>query len=111
MERNIEQLQYISTNRQKTVPGLKVAYGNVASPFTSGEEPSEARTEKKSFFGRMKEAVINLVTEEAVNERPIGISQISRHTFQASEQAGRTIVRSGRPAQDYRFNQLIEPYR
>jgi hypothetical protein len=110
MERPMNQFQYISRSPQ-TVPGLKVAYGSAASPFSyaaSDEEPLA----RKGFFARLKDAVFNLVTEEAENDRPIGISQISRRTFQASETvSGQTIVRSDRGTQDYRFSQLVEPQR
>lgn len=109
MNQNPNRLQYISTSQQ-TVPGLKVAYGSnaAANPF----QDLEVQGERKSFLSKLKNAVLNLVTEEAENDRPIGISQLSRNTFKASEEfAGRTIVRSGRAIQDYRFNQLVEPKR
>ena len=51
-----------------------------------------------------------MVTEEAPNDYPIGISQLSRKTFLASEDTA-ALFRSGQTIQDYRFTQLIEPRR
>ncbi len=92
---------------QPTVPGLKVAYGgNAASRFNNYLPLPE---KPKGWFSRLKDSIIDLVTEEAEADRPIGISQLSRNTFTASDDASRnTIVRNGRPMQDYRFNQLID---
>ena len=92
-----------------TIPGLKVAYGVPPSPFGYAL-PDEEPEQKRGLFSRIGEALFNLVTEEAENELPIGISQLSRQTFQASwNMAGRTFVRAGHAVQDYRFNQLVEP--
>lgn len=95
------------------VPGLKVAYGQAAmrpeppKPSRFGYEEPEIQAER-SLYARIWDAIIDLVTEEAEVDRPIGISQLSRKTFRASaDVAEQTFVCSGRGTQDYRFNQLI----
>ena len=90
----------------------------------------------RGIFGRLKETLINLVTEEVEPEhdvanlnhtqvlisddRPIGLAHLSRNTFQNSfsqnpvqsstSEAGRPIMfRQSRPTHDYSFNQLVNP--
>ncbi len=76
-------------------------------------------SQPKGVFSRLKDALLNLVTEEVetsasqpsapgADDRPIGLSQLSRQTFQASHTAGQTIFKRGRVLNDYRFSQLVD---
>lgn len=78
---------------------------------------------RKGLISRMIDAIINLTTEEVdASERPIGISQLTRTTFQANAQHRRisnypspagsnSLYQGTRSTQDYRFSQLTEPRR
>lgn len=90
-----------------TIPGLKVAYGQSAAQPRGqfGSLAQNDKQEQKGLFGRLKDSIFHMVTEEAEADRPIGISQLSRKTFAATDDS--PIVRSGRNMTDYRFNQLI----
>jgi hypothetical protein len=104
---------YATTNTQKPIPGLKVAYGSHAyllphqysdlnaDPISAEPSPSS------SLFHRLKKSILNMVTEEASDQLPIGISQLSRKTFQATEPRS-AIFKQKQAIQDYRFNQLTE---
>lgn len=60
------------------------------------------------LLGRLKEAVIELVTEEAELELPLGINQLTRKTFQASDHVkGQTFYRSGRSNLDFQVRQTL----
>ena len=74
------------------------------------ERRSDSHTEsRQGLFSRLTEGLFNLVTEEAPSkERPIGISQLSRTTFQATpNRETPAFFKNSQPIQDYRFNQLV----
>ncbi|MCE3235100.1 MAG: hypothetical protein K0Q50_1280 [Vampirovibrio sp.] len=106
------------TKASKPIPGLKVAYGSQAQSssrqydFPLPIQPTQGQTQQsgKGVFAKLKDSLINLVTEEAPSDRPIGISQLSRKTFQAvADDAGQpTVFKQGQTIQDYRFNQLVD---
>jgi hypothetical protein len=98
----------------RSIPGLKVAYGSQAQQQPvqyqnpAAQKPISAPTQ--SLFSRLKASLFHMVTEEAANERPIGISQLSHTTFQASPDRDTTsFFKNSQPIQDYRFNQLVDP--
>lgn len=87
------------------IPGLKVAYG-IETDRTQPQPQKDA----KSWLGRLKNTVVNLVTEEAEADRPIGIAQLSKRTFLAHPGSSeKTMVRHSNPLQDYRFRFISEP--
>lgn len=100
----------------RPIPGLKVAYGSQAQqsaptpPYQAPTPPQYSTAPSKSLFSRLKDKFFHIVTEEAPNELPIGISQLSRTTFQASSDRQTTsFFKNSQPIQDYRFNQLVDP--
>ena len=120
MQTNNQPFGYTQPARQtnKPIPGLKVAYGSKAQqqPVNQFEIPLPVRKQEpatqqeKGFFGRLKEQILNLVSEEVSNERPIGIAQLTQKTFQPHQEVANTsFFRNGQTIQDYRFNQLIDP--
>lgn len=63
----------------------------------------------KGFLGRLKDGLYNLVMEESSAQRPIGISQLTRKTFNVRQEvAHRSAFRNGQMMQDYRFSQLTK---
>ncbi len=119
---NSSYANYASPQKPKPVPGLKVAYGsqaqshvystvNISLPTARNTMmQTQPATEPMGLFAKVKQKLFHMVTEEAPNDYPIGISQLSRKTFLASEDTA-ALFRSGQAIQDYRFNQLIEPRR
>ena len=122
--------QYNANTRHKSVPGMKIAYGDIAQYVSTapqagqpvaiplqyihyGAPTQQAQpTTRKGLFGKLREGLYNMVTEEAAPERPIGISQLSRKTFNVRQEvAQQSFFRNGQAIQDYRFNQLIRPGR
>jgi hypothetical protein len=64
---------------------------------------------EKGFFGRLKDQLLNLVSEEVSTERPIGIAQLTQKTFQPHQEVpDASFFRRGQTIQDYRFNQLVD---
>lgn len=114
---------YANPPQPKPVPGLKVAYGSHAQapsqaynpiniPITNGTMAQNIPgTEPRGLFAKVKKKLFHMVTEEAPTDYPIGISQLSRKTFQASGEEATSLFRSGQAIQDYRFNLLVEPKR
>jgi hypothetical protein len=97
-----------------------VAYGSKAQQaFGQGDSfeiplpvkrQEPAMPQEKGFFGRLKDQILNLVTEESATERPIGIAQLTQKTFQPHQAVADTsFFRSGQTMQDYRFNRLVDP--
>ena len=121
---NSSYANYANQQRPKPVPGLKVAYGSQAQAQSQTYSPvniplptarntmgqTQPTTEPMGLFAKVKQKLFHMVTEEAPNDYPIGISQLSRKTFLASEDTA-ALFRSGQAIQDYRFTQLIEPRR
>jgi hypothetical protein len=114
----------VSQKANRPIPGMKLAYGAQAQERVSQTRPAAspqapAKPAGPGLLARLRDSLLNLVTEEATtsNERPIGISRLSNTTFQAS-QGSRTdangqptsFFRSSQPIQDYRFNQLTNPF-
>ncbi len=121
--------QFSSAGRpvNRPIPGLKVAYGSQAQqsierieiqarqsapvqrPQLDKSLKQVAPDNRKGLFSRITEGLFNMVTEEVpVNERPIGISQLSRTTFQAAaNRQAPAFFKNSQPIQDYRFNQLV----
>ena len=106
------------TKASKPIPGLKVAYGNQAQssvqyydmPLPSPAGKTQSPQTDKGLFSKLKDSIINLVTEEAPTDRPIGISQLSRKTFQASPNGSTqpAVFKQGQTIQDYRFSHLVD---
>ena len=108
--------QFSGNKANRPIPGMKLAYGSQAQqrPIQPQAAPvqTSGKTANPGLFSRLKESLLNLVTEESgtSNERPIGISRLSNTTFQASAQnQSASFFKSSQPIQDYRFNQLIDP--
>jgi hypothetical protein len=103
------EVAYYTSPQPAVIPGLKVAYGvqtgqAIQTAFT---KPSNLAT---NWLGRLKNTIIHMVTEEAEADRPIGIAQLSQHTFFAHPQSsGQTVVQRSGPLQDYRFRFISEP--
>lgn len=100
-----------------TIPGLKVAYGSKAQqPPNQFEIPLPVRKQEpttnrpeKGFFGRLKVQLLNLVSDEVITERPIGLAQLTQKTFQPHQAVtDASFFRRGQTIQDYRFNQLVD---
>lgn len=69
------------------------------------EQPSP----HKGFLGQIKDKLWHMVSEEAKPERPIGISQLTRKTFNVRQEvASNSFFRNGQSLQDYRFNQITQ---
>jgi hypothetical protein len=117
---------YSASKANRPIPGMKLAYGDQAQervmqarPASSPHGPAQqvpAKPASPGLFARLKDSLMNLVTEESTtsNERPIGISRLSNTTFQASRPRvngySNSFFRSSQPIQDYRFNQLTNPF-
>lgn len=70
------------------------------------------QTPSKGFIGQLKDKLWHMVSEENTTERPIGISQLTRKTFNVrQEAANNSFFKNGQTLQDYRFNQLIQTRR
>jgi len=117
------QFQSTGNRSYRPIPGMKLAYGNQAQQGNvqpQQSKPIQQNAQKapsQSLFGRLKESLFNMVTEESTisDERPIGISRLSNTTFQASPNPYRSynnqasFFKNSQPIQDYRFNQLVDP--
>lgn len=103
-----QQTAYYINPQPVVIPGLKMAYG--AQAISDVSKQSAPETQSKNWLGRLKSTVVNIVTEEAESDRPIGIAQLSRHTFLAHPHSShRTMVQSSNPLQDYRFRFISDP--
>ncbi|HEY9744925.1 MAG TPA: hypothetical protein V6C99_01770 [Oculatellaceae cyanobacterium] len=101
-----QQPVYFMNQQPTVIPGLKVAYGVQAVQNNQTLQAGRPA----NWLERLKNTVVNLVTEEAEEDRPIGISQLSRSTFFAHGNSSfGTMVQSSRPLLDYRFRFIAEP--
>lgn len=78
--------------------------------------PAYYDPDEKSVYCRVKDWIVDLCFEKPVPERPIGLSQLSRRTFMATEavpvsSSRGQMVQQQRVTQDYRFQQLINRHR
>lgn len=113
-----QQFHYIITPQPIGADGLVGIAGMRRMDMAALGPQIQQQRPGKGVFGRMKDALLNLVTEEVDDqgkpvtqngdERPIGLSQLSRNTFQASEHAVNTFFKRGRAVHDYRFAQLFD---
>lgn len=103
---------YAMNQQPVVIPGLKVAYGAQALYQTDSQRLQylSSMAKPQSWLDRLKNTVVNMVTEEAEEDRPIGIAQLSRNTFTAHRYASpKTVVKGDNQMQDYRFRLLTEP--
>jgi hypothetical protein len=104
--RQLDQMQFVS---RRGIPSQQTAAYEedfeTVSPFGA-----IALEKEKGFFTRLKEEIMDLLFEEAEKDRPIGISQLTKRTFQVTDEfAGRSVYKHpSRTFQDYRFHQLVD---
>lgn len=79
---------------------------NVAQPV------AEKAAAPQGLFGKLKQSIWHLVSEESKQDRPIGISQLTRKTFNVRpEVASASVFKNSQLAQDFRFANLTQKSR
>ena len=107
-----------SGRANRPIPGLKVAYGEKAQQQINQSNKSVAKpavqnrpTATLGLLGMIKASVKKLTQKKSPQpEYPIGISQLTQTTFQATPNRMPTSFFRPTPAiQDYRFKQPLGP--
>jgi hypothetical protein len=95
------------------IPGQAMPYAQVPPQFVQvqGQKvnpflqpPPGAPAKPKRLINRLQESLSQFLTKDDKAERPIGISQLTKETFQAHTAApAGSIFKTGQARQDYRF--------
>lgn len=87
----------------QSIPGLKVAYGDAALMYHAVDalqepgpqvKPAAQKAPLSQWLGRLKHNMVNLLTEEVPPYRPIGLSRLTRQTFQPTQASSSTMYQS-----------------